>query len=35
MQPWQLTLYPIEMPFNAFADRADPDQGLLGLLMEI
>ena len=33
-----LTLYHIETPFNAFANRADPDQadqGLLCLLMEI
>ena len=36
-----LTLYPIETPFDAFANRADPDQaelpnqGLLCLLMEI
>ena len=38
-----LTLYRIEMPFNAFANRADPDQaalelpnqGLICLLMEI
>ena len=26
------TLYHIETPFNAFANRADPDQGLLCLL---
>ena len=25
----QLALYPIEMPFNAFANRADPDQAAL------
>ena len=40
----QLTLYLIELPFNAFANRADPDQaalkelpdqGLLCLLAEI
>ena len=24
-----LTLYPIEMPFDAFANRADPDQAAL------
>ena len=35
-----LTIYLIEMPFNTFASRADPDQtaldqGLLCLLMEI
>ena len=32
-----LTLYLIEMPFNTFANRADPDQTrvLLRLLMEI
>ena len=29
-----LTLYLIETLFNAFANRADPDQGLLCLLME-
>ena len=29
MQPWPLTLYLIEMPFNTFADRADPDQAAL------
>ena len=31
----QLTHYLIEMPINAFANREDPDQGLLCLLMEI
>ena len=30
-----LTLYFIETHFNKFANRADPDQGLLYLLMEI
>ena len=29
-----LTLYLIEMPYKAFANRADPDQGLLCLLNE-
>ena len=24
-----LTLYPIEMPLNSFANRADPDQAAL------
>ena len=30
-----LPLYLIETPFNTFENRADPDQGLLCLLMEI
>ena len=30
-----LNLYLIAMPFNTFANRADPGQSLLCLLMEI
>ena len=29
------SLNPIEAPFSTFANRADPDQGLLCLLLEI
>ena len=28
------TLYLIETPFNAFANKVDPDQGLLRLIMD-
>ena len=31
----QLTFYLIEVPFNAFANRADQGQAVLCLLMEI
>ena len=31
---WPLTLFFIDLPFNAFANRADPDQDVLCLILK-